>query len=163
VSIINEALRKTQQLRKMEKTRREKTYDTQRQEIAPELQKPLFADAYAITNHLTRQKIMSMFSSKMAGYLLVSGLLVIMAVAGYQHAKNSNQPVMASAVNAREKMAFTGVFVSDNSRIAVINKQSFHLGDTVNGMKIVAINQDTIDLQQKDKIVRIRAGATYLL
>ena len=62
-----------------------------------------------------------------------------------------------------KKIAFTGIFVSDNSRIAVINKQSYHLGDSVNGMKILAIHQDSVDLQKDDKVIKLHAGATYLL
>src|SRR5262249_9022127 len=110
------------------------------------------------------QAINAIFASKLTVYSTVVALLMIMSYVSYQHAKNSPHPVeVAALAPKKEEMAFTGVFVSGSSTIAIINQQSYHLGDTVNGMKILAINQDSVDLQRDDKVIKLKAGVSYLI
>lgn len=117
----------------------------------------------------------------MASFLTVTGLLVIMALANYDKlvtrvnaflnpamnvaaaTTNTSAPVAVAASPGKIKVAFEGVFMTNNTKTALINKQSLHVGDTVNGMTIVAINEDSVDLQNHDGLVEIKAGATYLL
>ena len=111
-----------------------------------------------------------MFTWKMASFLTVTALLVIMALGNYQQVKEVKALPYAQAVVqpinkeiSKMKVAFEGVFLADNTRIALINKKSLHVGDEVNGLKIIAINRDTIDLQSDSGIIQLHAGATYLL
>lgn len=172
MSIINEALRKTQQIRKQNNEKREvkETVAVEPIPVQPVAIEPIVIqedsvfDVQMQKSVKVAEKLNWLFSTKMAGYLVVSGLLVIMSYMSYQHARNEKQPIeMAAAKPAKRELAFSGIFVSDNSRIAIINKQSYHAGDMVSGMKIVTIHQDSVDLQQNNKLIKLRAGATYLL
>jgi hypothetical protein len=44
----------------------------------------------------------------------------------------------------------SGVYLSDEEKIALINKQFFHLGDVIDGMKLVSIEQNRIVLRYAD-------------
>lgn len=173
MSIINDALKKTQQRRKMEKEKR----DQQTKMPPPSSStpptstlkpQPIETKNSARKKNEPEKKAEFLVTWKMASFLTVAALLAILALTNYQrnHQPSSSyaQAVQAGSKAAEKvKVAFEGVFVTDNARIALINKQSLHLGDSVNGMKIVAINQDTVDLQTDAGVLQLRAGATYLL
>jgi len=154
VSIINEALKKTQQSRKHDMDKRAMVKE---KSTLPDVS--LFKDTVLAVRGMD-----FLLAWKQSGFIVMTILLTLVAYISYQHAKNPTLPIVQTAINtAKEKIAFSGIFVSDKSKIAVINKQSYHVGDTVKGMKIVAINQDSVDLMQDDKLIQIHAGATYML
>tara|TARA_R110000868_G_scaffold82247_3_gene232281 strand:- start:1188 stop:1616 length:429 start_codon:yes stop_codon:yes gene_type:complete len=53
-----------------------------------------------------------------------------------------------------------GVFLSDNERLAMINHQSYHEGDKINGMQIVSIAFDQVTLQNKKRSMILRSNLT---
>lgn len=176
VSIINEALKKTQQSRKIEKDKQRAqtkaapttaapTASTQRQAQKKPDPTPTLTPQPIEKKPGRTKKSDFIFTWKMASIVTVSGLLVIMAAQNYQREHQVKPPVVEAAAKPQNKIkvAFEGVFLADDMRVALINKKSMHVGDDLNGMKIVAINQDTIDLQGDTGIIQLRAGATYLL
>jgi hypothetical protein len=139
VSIINEALRKTQE---------------QRKNI-----KPLF---YQPRVKLKRQMV-TLFA--IAGMLTVAGMLVMkMSNHPSPSAKSASSKSLTLKTQHempnKMKIALDGVFVSDRTKIAYLNNQALQLGDTINGMKIVEINLDTIKLRNEDNIYELRTGAS---
>lgn len=62
------------------------------------------------------------------------------------------QPVIHVSVPIKTEMAYqgklvlNGVFLSGQEKLALINNQSFRLGDTVDGMKIINIDMNSIKL-----------------
>lgn len=169
MSIINDALKKTQQRRKMEKEKRDQqTKMPPPSSASPTLKpQPIEEKNSPGKKNESRKKAEFLFTWKMASLLTVAALLAMLALANYQRGNESSAYVQAAQAGSKAaekiKVAFEGVFVTDNARIALINKKSLHLGDSVNGMKIVAINQDTVDLQTDTGVLQLRAGATYLL
>lgn len=163
MSIINEALKKTQLSRKLDMDKRAMAKEKQSEPV-PTVSRASLFDAPVLKDTMTIVKQMDFLAWKRGGFIAMTILLTLIAYISYQHAKNPGLPIVQAAINPeKEKIAFTGIFVSDKSKIAVINKQSYHVGDTVKGMKIVAISQDSVDLQQDDKVIQLRAGATYML
>lgn len=126
MSIINEALRKTQQ------------------ERVNEPPKNLTLTVY---RNALRKKTVGLIA---AGILTITALLVMIML-----------PIHMSA--NKMQVVLNGVFVSDNVKIAYVNNEMFHLGDSLHGMKIVAINLDAIILQSKKGKMVLRPGYTYLL
>ena len=57
--------------------------------------------------------------------------------------------VLAPAPN----LILNGIFVSENEKIAAINNQFFHQGDTVLGMKITAISPNSVALKNDKRIM----------
>lgn len=165
MSIINEALKKTQQIRKLDMDKRASAKEKISAESQPMQERASLFETPLLKEGVSAMKKLDYLLSWKKGSLLTTTVLLsVIAFMSYQHARKINAPVVQTALNvSKEKMAFTGIFVSDNSKIAVINKQSYHLGDMVNGMKIMSINQDSVDLMRDGKLIQIRAGATYLL
>lgn len=162
MSIINEALRKTQQSRKQDMDKRTQAKEKQQQE--PTMPHATLFETPVLKETVSVVKKMDFMSLKRGGFFTVTLLFSIVAYVSFQHARNPALPIVQAAITpTKEKMAFSGIFVSDNSKIAVINKQSYHLGDMVNGMEIVAINQDSVHLRRDGKVILIRPGSTYLI
>ena len=158
MSIINEALKKAQQIRKNSKSNRADTAPTPeaQAESKPDPKKPRVID-----------KAQFLFTWKMASLLTVAALLIVMLFANQQRVMSYTHTYAQKATNPsihhKIKIAFEGVMLSDDARIALINKQSMHVGDAINGMRIIAINLDSIDLQSENGAIELKSGATYLL
>lgn len=180
MSIINEALRKTQQIRKGDKDKREKVVPKSEPavEAKPAITKPVETTTAERKREVVEprrpqvvKKSDFLFTWKMASLLTVAALLAVMVVNNQQRltsAKNYSQNNAAATTavaqaKTKTKIAFEGVFLSDNAKIALINKQSLHVGDVIDGMRVVAINQDTVDLQNANGTIELKAGATYLI
>lgn len=169
MSIINEALKKTQLSRKMNKDKQEKTKTSTAASSAPTPSPTLKKQPIEKKSEPVKKSDF-LFTWKMASILTVTALLVIMALGSYQRVNEVKVLPYAEAVIKplnkelnKVKVAFEGVFLSDDTKIALINKKSLHVGDAVSGMKIIAINSDTVDLQGDKGIIQLHAGATYLL
>jgi hypothetical protein len=178
VSIINDALKKTQQTRKNDKDKRTQV---KAPPVKPPQVKPVQEKAskpVSPSTPMDTQKPIPIsgkkksgpekpppfvFTFKMASLLTVAALLAVMAITNYQRLVSPSKTHMAAQPIAKTKVVFEGVVLTDNENIAFINKQSLKIGDSVNGMKIVAITQDTVDLQSNQGVLRLKAGATYLL
>lgn len=166
MSIINEALRKTQQSRKNVKEKHvpEKVKPTQ-------TAAPMAARKPVVKQPESKKSFHFPVNVRTASLLTVTALLAIMAYDHYQRLTPPEKPakpapimqVVAKPPVPKSKVTFEGVFLTENENIAFINKQSLKLGDTINGMRIVAITGDTVDLQSNQGVLRIKAGATYLL
>lgn len=159
MSIINEALRKTQQIRKQSKEKRATASENPADNSAnssPEISKESFFQIFHVADRI--------LSHKLINYFIMIALLGIITVISFEHSRNANQTEMITATSSpRERISLAGILVGENSKIAIMNKQAYHPGDTILGMKIVAIHEDAVDLKRKNKIVRLRAGATYLI
>lgn len=209
MSIINEALRKTQQSLKDEQEK-----DTQEKIQPIPIIPPTINEAPVLLKKQSKliSKSDFLLMLKTASFLTITALLIVMAFLQYQrfiqkpvHPKPkmrivekpivAKKTVIASTSTAnkppvvnispevskppvantpttivsmppildRIKVAFEGVFISNESRVALINKQAMQIGDTINGMKIIAISKDTLDLESPQGTIRLKAGATYLL
>lgn len=157
MSIINDALKKTQQHRKMEKERKSQAIAAQ-----PGMTKP---EDYQQNNADSNQKASRLTLWIVASMLTIAGLLVIIDLSNFQGFQNAKRFAMAAVNKTKSqfKLVLDGVIVSDNTRIAMINKQPMQVGDVVNGMKIVAINLETIQLLDEKGVVELKTGATYML
>lgn len=169
VSIINEALKKTQQSRKSEKEKRTQA-KMKATTTLPPTQNAVPVSVKKQPDPMTKSDFM--FILKATCFLTVTGLLVVMALTQYQHlfTHKSHPTAMMQRVVASKppiankiRVAFEGVFLSDTHNAALINKQMMQVGDMLNGMKIIAISPDTVDLQSNNGAIRLKAGATYLL
>lgn len=57
--------------------------------------------------------------------------------------------------HAKIPLTLSAIFLSANNSSALINDQIYHLGDTVNNMKIVSIDPNSVELQDRDKKVSL--------
>lgn len=53
-------------------------------------------------------------------------------------------------------LELNGVFVSDQMRMAVINNQSYHVGDMVAEMKVIGIEHEGVKLKNDDGVMDLR-------
>ena len=68
------------------------------------------------------------------------------------------QPVVKRSVEIPYKgnLVLNGVFISDQEKLALINNQSLHVGDTVEGMKIVSVSQSSVKLRKEGQVFVLR-------
>lgn len=176
MSIINDALKKTQQVRKAGKTKRvtekakvmagPKPMAAVRPEQRPPMAGPKKNKPPATVMPSAKSlaslglKADFWFTWKTAISLTMLALLLTI-YSNYTRSKLTRQ---AGQVPVKSRVAFEGVFLADNNvPTALINQQPMHLGDTLKGMKIIAINQDSLDLQGDKGILELKAGAAYEL
>lgn len=57
------------------------------------------------------------------------------------------QAQIAHETAYKSKNILNGVFLSDQEKVVLINNQTYHIGDVVDGMMIVNINSNSIKLQ----------------
>ncbi len=61
-----------------------------------------------------------------------------------------------SEIMYQGSLQLSGVFISEQEKIAVINGQSIHIGDIVDGKKIISIDYEKVRLQDKNRIFVIK-------
>lgn len=59
------------------------------------------------------------------------------------------QAIPSSPSVSGQTLVLNGVYVSDQEKLALINNKTFHLGDVVDGLKIVEIEFNRVTLQSK--------------
>lgn len=64
---------------------------------------------------------------------------------------------VATPIAEKAKFELGGTFLSDHERIALINNRTLHVGDTVNGMQITAIDLNSVTLKNEDATLILRA------
>lgn len=145
MSIINEALRKTQQVRQNES---KESISVVSPPVIPLKKTVLLA---------------------VAGFAMMVILLVMLLPSRYFQAHKSlpsNKPVAlkTNIDTPKMKIMLNGTFVSEHLKMAYINNEVLHVGETINGMKIIAINLDSIILQRVNgSTIELRMGTTYTL
>jgi hypothetical protein len=91
----------------------------------------------------------------LTGALLAVGVAVVYLVQYKWHlfyAAQSHQPMIAEA-DYRAKHILGGVFVSPTETVAVINTKMVHLGDTLDGMKVASIDTKGVKLQRDQQVI----------
>lgn len=68
----------------------------------------------------------------------------------------------AVALNAAPRLMLDGVFLSDTEKMAMINRRSYHVGDSVSGMKVVSIAFDQVQLKNQTHSIILRNALTEL-
>lgn len=80
----------------------------------------------------------------------------------FQYAEPSHLTATLPTTNLGDlngKFILNGVFISDNEKIALINNQPYHEGETIQGLKIVSIAMDSVKLaDDKNSFVLHSAG-----
>ena len=72
--------------------------------------------------------------------------------------KSQTPAIVASA----PRLMLDGVFLSDTEKLAMINRRSYHEGDSVSGMKVISIAFDQVQLRGKSHSVTLRNTLTQL-
>lgn len=65
-------------------------------------------------------------------------------------------------VASAPRLMLDGVFLSDTEKLAMINRRSYHEGDSVSGMKVISIAFDQVQLRGKSHSVTLRNTLTQL-
>jgi hypothetical protein len=60
------------------------------------------------------------------------------------------QPAPINQANYKNSHVLSGIYLSNEEKIAVINNKFFHLGDSIDGMKLVSIEDNRIVLRNAD-------------
>ena len=85
------------------------------------------------------------------GVVFSSGLLI------RQLKQRSSIPTQRTLFPAKRPLILTGVMRStDGERLAIINRQVLGEGETVQGMRLVRIHEDSVDLDQQGEISVLR-------
>ncbi|MDR3491690.1 MAG: hypothetical protein P4M12_06555 [Gammaproteobacteria bacterium] len=59
----------------------------------------------------------------------------------------------------KKSHVLNGVFISSGDQVALINNKSFHLGDNVDGMKLVSLELNKVKLQNADSVLVLNVFA----
>lgn len=165
MSIINEALKKTQQVRSASKEKSAKPREERSSAHEPIRLAIPPARLRAASKVTALRSLHAWLSWKVA---LGLGVVVLALFLYSQHAKHQG-PLISQAnpvttpSGQKRSVVFEGILLADNQRIALINDQTMRLGDSLQGMKIVAIDRESVRLQGDKGVVEIKAGATYEL
>ncbi len=103
---------------------------------------------------------------------LLIAIILLLVMVGYAYHPlltmhlhvTKTKPVVIAAPQTVEaaappNMVLNGVLMSDNNQTALINNQFYHIGDSVNGMKIINIELNNVKLQQGNQVVILRTSA----
>jgi hypothetical protein len=71
------------------------------------------------------------------------------------------QPVVVKLA-AAPRLMLDGVFLSEREKLAMINHHSYHEGDTINGMQVVSIGFDEVELKGNSRSIKLRSALTQL-
>jgi hypothetical protein len=96
----------------------------------------------------------------------ILALLTIVLYAYYPKLKNLHlfahsvkyaaQPAV-NEVEFKNKFVLTGIFISDQTKIAMINNQYVHLGDIIGNMRVVYIGDNLVKLQNQNQLITLEA------
>jgi hypothetical protein len=77
--------------------------------------------------------------------VLITIILSLVPVLGVAELNDPTKPpdVAASSLGT---LVLSAVIISPENKLAVINGKIFHEGDTVNGMKVISIEANSVDL-----------------
>lgn len=135
MSIIYDALQKTQQTRKQE----------------------ILTAPIAKTSRLKLKKLV---------YLSASLLLALIFLQIYHHTQLNPLPIRqigqqkpVAAAPTRTKLVLDGVYISESTKLAMINHHMYHIGEQIEGMQIVSINHQSIHLRKGNEIVLLTLTA----
>lgn len=93
--------------------------------------------------------------------IVILGLLSIILLPYLAHFSKKPKPILHPELNQvasvrqilplkeveyKGNLKLTGVFIADHEKIALINNQSYHLGDLVDGKKIISITLDQVKM-----------------
>ncbi len=65
-------------------------------------------------------------------------------------------PLPVNMALSSSKLTLNGVLISGSEKIALINNQTFRLGDLVDGMKVVSIDSTSVKLQSGGELLELR-------
>ena len=68
-------------------------------------------------------------------------------------------PPIFNATEYKNKNSLNGIFVSPTEKTALINNQFFKIGDHVDGMKIVSIENDGVTLRNNEATLVLRVAS----
>lgn len=71
-------------------------------------------------------------------------------------APQNTGPRVEAAIQEKSRLTLNGVLITGLDKIALINNQSFRMGDIVDGMKIIGIEFNRVKLQNGQNIVELR-------
>ena len=94
--------------------------------------------------------------------LIIAFLFIAVAFAYYPLLKkslSSTTPQPANTVATQGNYVLNGVFLSDQEKVALINNKPFHIGDTIDGLKVVAIELDSIQLKDTKNTFVLRTAS----
>ncbi len=158
MSIINDALQKTQKQLNQEKVDAEALVaKVQQRKTAKE--KPTVTLRPDVTtaaeNHSNKLGWFGMLSVTFIAIVLAGGALF--GVEKFMHADFklldfASKPAKSVALDPVANLHLSGTMAMGSEWIAVINKHVYHVGDVINGLKIeaISINQVKLGAQNKD-------------
>ena len=161
MSIIYDALKKTQQAR-AKKVQIEV-------EIAPapiaSMLNTTAALSYPKFKFPSLKPFIKFKTSKSNLFVIVTSILLFMIlIAQLYRLSHTNetvgfQPKESISQAQADPLILNGIFTSDRIKIAMINDQSFHVGDMISGMKIVDIQYDGVKLKNKNHLIVLKSTA----
>lgn len=141
MSIIYDALQKTQQNRRVQND------------------DPETAEVVAVSRFDWKDMVLI--------FLIITLLLTTSTLMFFHHKRFFARPVVAVAPLPAPpveiplpKLVLNGIFMSDQEQFAMINNHPFHMGDVVEGMKIVDIGNNSVKLQNEHHSIILEVMAS---
>jgi hypothetical protein len=66
----------------------------------------------------------------------------------------ANRPTLTT-YHAAKSYQLDGVFLSDHHQVAIINHAYYHIGDKLDGMKVVSLSANEVKLKDHDKVLTL--------
>lgn len=82
-------------------------------------------------------------------------MMVCWPSVGCAELQDPTQPPATPEVSQRGAMVLNAVMISAGSSLAVINGKIVHLGETINGMKVISIKPGSVDLESPQEKLTI--------
>lgn len=87
---------------------------------------------------------------------LTIGILPFMLIIHLHH--TVQKPVTKKATTqAALTLKLNGVFLTTDDKVAVIDNKEYHIGENIEGMKIVSMDINSVTLQRDDDLVKINS------
>ena len=69
------------------------------------------------------------------------------------------EPEVAALLPVASNLVLNGVLLSDTEKLALINNKTYHVGDNVEGMRVLAIDFDSVKLNNGGKLLTLRTAS----
>jgi hypothetical protein len=153
VSIIYEALRKTQRNREFRKLPTRERFAARNLDS---LDKGLIALIFFLVLIVVYLYLPHLFKHHAAQEALIKPAAVVAAATPVVA---QAEPVAIVAPVVTSNLVLNGVLLSDTEKLALINNKTYHVGDNVEGMRLLAIDFDSVKLNNGGKLLTLRTAS----
>lgn len=89
-------------------------------------------------------------------YLPIDGFLASLKKSSQKRAYQQVRQAPPKRVYKPDELVLNGTSLIDGKNVALINDEIYEIGDTVNGMTIISIDKNNVELSNEEKVITLK-------